>query len=86
MIMKAHLNSGIFHYQFLAYFFFDKSQEEDKSDTEGVSAYINVDSEISIKEEPASPASSILSNLSDSRSSRRSRGKPLSFNGIHIIL
>ena len=48
-----------------------QSQDEEKSDAEGASfSYINVD-EVSVKEEPASPASSVLSNISDTRPPRR---------------
>ncbi|XP_076472755.1 uncharacterized protein LOC143302102 isoform X2 [Babylonia areolata] len=54
-----------------------ESQDEEKSDVEGPSFnFINVDEEVSVKEEPPSPASSVLSNVSDTRSAgRRSRGR-----------
>jgi len=51
-----------------------QSQDEEKSDLEGMN-YVSVDEEVSIKEEPASPASSILSNISESRPGRRPRGR-----------
>ena len=51
-----------------------QSQDEEKSDLEGMN-YVSVDEEVSVKEEPASPASSILSNISESRPGRRPRGR-----------
>ncbi|KAL8615832.1 hypothetical protein ACOMHN_048540 [Nucella lapillus] len=53
-----------------------ESQDDEKSDLEGPGMnYISVDEEVSIKEEPPSPASSVLSNVSDTRFARRSRGR-----------
>ncbi|XP_025096514.1 bromodomain-containing protein 8-like isoform X2 [Pomacea canaliculata] len=49
-----------------------ESQDEGESGIEA--SFNNVDSEISIKEEPASPASSVLSSVSDTRG-RGSRGR-----------
>jgi hypothetical protein len=54
-------------------------QDEEKSDTEATT-FISVDEEVSLKEEPASPASSIISNLSES-TRRRSRGNCMNYRG-----
>ncbi|KAK7109423.1 bromodomain-containing protein 8-like isoform X2 [Littorina saxatilis] len=51
-----------------------ESQDDDKSDVEGGN-YMSVDEEVSVKEEPASPASSVISNISQTPSGRRGKGR-----------
>nr|KAG5709429.1 hypothetical protein BaRGS_029278 [Batillaria attramentaria] len=48
--------------------------EGESQDEEESTNYVSVDEEVSIKEEPASPASSVISNVSETRG-RRSRGR-----------
>ena len=57
-----------------------QSQDEEKSDLEGTH-YVSVDEEVTIKEEPASPSSSILSNMSEPRPGRRPKGVYLLTDG-----
>ena len=48
-------------------------------------SFINVEEEVVLKDEPMSPASSVSSRISETGSSKKSKGSALSFEPLHAV-